>query len=89
MRSHTKTRLHVEALEDRCLLSFNPALLGPVGLVAESAAVSDFDNGSNHALASASTVSPAAAQSTQDCRLVGSWAPAASRVRQNRVSCTA
>src|SRR5436309_951411 len=77
MRSHTKTRLHVEALEDRCLLSFNPALLGPVGLVAESAAVSDFDNGSNHDLASASSVSPAA-QSTQDCRLVGSWTPAAS-----------
>src|SRR5436309_1046488 len=77
MRSHTKTRLHVEALEDRCLLSFNPALLGPVGLVAESAAVSDCDNGSNHDLASASSVSPAA-QSTQDCRLVGSWTTAAS-----------
>jgi hypothetical protein len=61
-------RPHLEALEDRCLLSFNPALLGSVGLVAESAAVSNFDDGSNHDRASANNVSPAA---------VGSWAPAA------------
>src|SRR5713101_2946903 len=78
MRSRIKTCLHLEALEDRCLLSFDPALLGSVGLVAESAAVSDFNNGSNHDLATANSVSLAAGQSTQDCHLVGSWAPAAS-----------
>jgi N-acetylneuraminic acid mutarotase len=78
MRSRNRTCLHLEALEDRCLLSFDPALLGSVGLVAESAAVSDFDNGSNRDLASASSVSLAAAQSSQDCHLLGSWTPAAS-----------
>jgi N-acetylneuraminic acid mutarotase len=76
MRSRI-TRLHLEALEDRCLLSVDPALLGSVGLVAESAAVSDFNNGSNHDLATANSSSLAAAQSTPDCRLVGSWTPAA------------
>ena len=69
MRSANKTRLNLEALEDRYLLNFDPALLGSVGLVAESAAVSDFNIGSNHDLA--------AAQSTQGCSLVGSWTPAA------------
>jgi N-acetylneuraminic acid mutarotase len=68
----------VEALEDRCLLSINPALPPSVGLVAESAAVGAFNN-VNDEVATANSGSLAAGREAHESHHdTASWTAAAS-----------
>jgi hypothetical protein len=59
-------QLRVEALEERCLLSFNLAVPHSVGLVGESATVGAFNNDDNHDLAAVNSGSLAAGREAHE-----------------------